>query len=192
MTSLGGSWSQFPSLSMYPERILYRLHRSINDPVHYCSDGSGRFDLTTVDDLGTCYTSPSPLGAYIETFGRFGTISESDIADRCMSELVLTRPLKLADITDRSVLGTYGLSGDLSVGTDYQPSQAVAASLYAAGFDGVYYTARHDPAFQERSVAVFGGSGDTKLFVSASHDIPEDLIEQGVRQFSLCVLPDPY
>lgn len=190
MTASAADWSAFPELVLHPERVLYRVHRNQNDPVHFCSDGSGRFDLTAVDGTGTCYMSPSPIGAYIETFGRLGTITVSDIAERCLTELALTRPIRLADTTDRSVLGSYGITGDISAGTVYRPSQQAAAQLYAAGFDGVYYTARHDPAFQERSVAVFGGAGDTKLFVSASYDIPDELLRQGVREFHLAVLPD--
>jgi hypothetical protein len=185
-------WHDFPPLTLYPERVLYRVHRTANDPVYFCSDGTGRFDVTNVDGIGTCYVTPSPMGAYIETLGRLGAISESDIAERSMSELVLIRPLKLADLTNRQGLGSHRITGDISVGTDYAASQAVASELYAAGFDGVYYTARHDPAFQERSVAIFGGPGDTKLFATARNEIPDEVLRQGAIEFDLWILPDLY
>jgi hypothetical protein len=101
----------------------------------------------------------------------------------------LSRPLNLADLTDRGVLGRYGIAGDMSAGTDYFPSQQLATILYGLGFDGVYYTARHDPAFLERSTAIFGGPGDDKLFAVSTYDIPPQLIEEGIREFSLLVLP---
>lgn len=192
MTSPSPDWNDFPEVTLYPERVLYRVHRTANDPVYFCSDGTGRFDITSVDGIGTCYVAPSPIGAYVETLGRLGTISESDVAERSLSELVLTRPLKLADMTNRQVLGSHRITGDLSVGTDYAESQAVASELYAVGFDGIYYTARHDPAFQERSVAVFGGPGDNKLFATGINDIPDDVIRQGAVEFNLWVLPNIY
>ncbi len=77
----------------------------------------------------------------------------------------------------------------MSAGTDYFPSQQLATILYGLGFDGVYYTARHDPAFLERSTAIFGGPGDDKLFAVSTYDIPPQLIEEGIREFSLLVLP---
>lgn len=166
------------------------MHRTINDPVFFCSDGTGRFDLTAFTDVGTCYAAPSPIGAYVETFGRLGTISETDVEERSLTELALTRSLNLADLTDRSVLGRYGITGDVSAGTDYQPSQQLAATLYEAGCDGIYYTARHDPAFQERSVAVFGGAGATKLFAQSTGPIPHNLVDHAAREFRLLVLPD--
>jgi hypothetical protein len=181
----------FPSLVVHPERVLFRLQRSSNQPVHFSSSGHGRFDLVAVAGVGTCYVAPSPLGAYVEIFGRLGTITWDDIEERSLTELTLARSLKLADLTERSVLGRYGLAGDISTGTDYGPSQKLAGRLYELGFDGIYYTARHDPAFLERSVAVFGGSGDRKLFATLTTVIPEALVDQAAREFGLLVLPSP-
>jgi len=106
---------------------------------------------------------------------RLGTISWEDVEERRLTEFTLARSLKLGDLTERVVLGRYGLAGDISTGTGtaYHPSQEFAARLYELGFDGIYYTARHDPAFLERSVAVFGGSGDQKLFATSTTRFPE-------------------
>ncbi len=89
------------------------------------------------------------------------------------------------------MLGTYGVTGDISAGTEYGLSQALAGHLYAAGFDGVYYTARHDPAFSERSIAIFGGSGDDKVFAASTSSIPDELVAEAERDYALLVLP-PY
>ncbi len=51
--------------------------------------------------MGTCYMAPSPIGAYIETFGPFGTITVDDVEARCLSELAVMRAVKLANLTDR-------------------------------------------------------------------------------------------
>jgi RES domain len=183
--------ADFPSHTLHPERVLYRIHRTTNAPIYFASDDLGRFNLMDVPGAGTCYVSPSPVGAYIETFGRLGTISEDDLAERSLSELALSRSVRLADLTDRQVLGRYRIAGDISTGTDYQPSQRLASALYAVGFDGIYYTARHDPAFLERSVAIFGGPDDEKLFIVAATPIPQELAMEAARDFGLLVLPAP-
>src|SRR4051794_31484697 len=54
--------------------------------------------------------------------------------------------LQLADLTDRTVLGDFGVTAAHSAGSDYAPSQERAANLFDAGFDRVRYRVRHDPA----------------------------------------------
>jgi RES domain len=179
--------ANFPAITFHPERILFRVHRTINDPIHFASDPYGRFNLLDTPGRGTCYMAPSPLGAYVETLGRIGAPTGEDIEERSLSELALTRPLVLADLTDRQVLGRYGITGDISTGNDNRPSQGLAAALYELGRDGVYYAARHDPAFRERSVAVFGGPDDDKLFIVNTYAIPDELVAEGARQFGLRV-----
>jgi hypothetical protein len=178
-----------PFVQYDPDRVLFRIHQTRHDPIHFASDKQGRFNLRDLRGTGTCYMSPSRLGAYVEAFGRLGTLRDSYIEERSLSELTLSRPVRLADITDRQVLGRYGLAGDISAGTDYEPSQRLASQLYDLGFDGVYYAARHDPAFIERSVAIFGSAADEKLFITSTNPIPDSLILEGTRQFGLLVLP---
>lgn len=181
--------ADFPSIAIHPERVLYRVHRAANDPLHFAFSGDGRFDLIGEAGVGTCYLSPSPAGAYLETLGRLRTLSQADIDQRCLSEVVPTTSLRLADLTDRHVLGRYGIAGDISAGVDYGPSQALAAQLYRAGFDGIYYTARHDPAFLERSVAVFGTPSAAKLFAASIGPMPASLVHEVAHDFGLIVLP---
>ncbi len=181
----------FPAHTVHPDRVLFRIHRWAHDPVHFASDHTGRFNLTTVAGSGTCYLSPSAMGAYVEVFGRLGTIRTEDVVDRALSELTLSRPLRLADVTDRQILGRYHLSGEISAGLDYDLTQRFASEAYTAGFEGVYYTARHDPAFQERNIAVFGGPEADKLFTATSDDIPPSLVHEGERGFGLLVMPFP-
>ncbi len=65
-------------------------------------------------------------------------------------------------------------------------------SCGAAGFDGIYYAARHDPSFVERSIALFGPAGSTeggKPFDIINGTIPDDLIDQVAAEFRLHLLP---
>jgi hypothetical protein len=65
VTVHAADWSAFPELVLHPERVLYRVHRNQNEPVHVCSDGTGRVDFTAVDGTGTCYRSPSASGGLL-------------------------------------------------------------------------------------------------------------------------------
>ena len=118
--------ADFPSLNLHPDRVLYRVHRAANDPLYFSSTGIGRFDLARIAGMGTCYLSASPIGAYVETLGRLGTLNRGDVHERRLSELALVRTLRVGDLTDRTILGRYGIAGDLSVGAGYRPAHELS------------------------------------------------------------------
>jgi hypothetical protein len=180
----------FPTSDVHPDRVLYRIHRAIHDPRFFCDSGVGRFDLDPSTGAGTCHLGTSELGAFVEALGRTRFLTQDMIDERSLSAMTLTRPLHLADLTDRKVLGQFGIAGDLSVGDDYTKPREWAGRLYEAGFDGIYYAARHDPGFTERSVAVFGNeeTGE-KLFEIDTEPIPEWLVEEACREFGFTVWP---
>lgn len=182
--------ASFPTHVVHPDRVLYRMHQVFNDPTFFARSGNGRFDLTEEGERGTCYCALSGVGAFLETFRRTRYIPEHMIELRALSTLSLTRPLRLADLTDPTVIGSYGITGEVSVGPDYSEPQQWAAEFYRAGFDGVFYAARHDPSFTERSAAVFGDSElGEKLFDVATTPIPDDVIEEASSKFSFKILP---
>lgn len=130
------------------------------------------------------------VGAFVETFGRLRFLTQGLIDDRALSSLSLTRPLRLADLTNRSVVGSFGIAGDLSTGLDYEPSERWAGRFYEAGFDGVFYAARYDPSFTERSVAVFGNEETgAKLFEAATEPVPAEWVKAACEQFGFSVGP---
>jgi hypothetical protein len=180
----------FPAHTVHPDRVLYRIHLKVRDPVHFSSSGHGRFDLRPETGAGTCYCASSELGAFVETFGRFQFLTQQVIDERALSSLALLRTMKLADLTDRSILGSFGIAGDLSTGPDYGPSQDRAQRFYEAGFDGIFYAARYDPAFTERSVAMFGNQETgSKLFDVVTEPIPMELVDAASDQFGFTVSP---
>lgn len=182
--------SGFPEYIVHPDRVLSKIHKAIHDPRFFCDSGEGRFDLKPKTSHGTCYLALSPIGAFLETFGRFKVLTQEAIDERALSELSLTRPLRLADITDRTVIGKFGIAGDISTGEGYGPSQEWASRLYDAGFDGIFYVTRHDPSFGERSVAVFGNEENgSKLFEVTTETIPEDLVARMCDEFGFQVWP---
>ena len=113
---------------------------------------------------------------------------------RALTTVTAATPLVLADLTNRNVLGLYGIAGDVSTGTDYASSQRWAHRLWEAGFDGVYYATRHDPQLTERSVAVFGNQGDEAADEQArlsctTTPLPDDLLHELMRLYRIVVMP---
>jgi hypothetical protein len=63
-----------------------------------------------------------------------------------------------------------------------------------AGFAGIRYWVRHDPAQKLHGVALFGPAGATSGPQDArgiSEAIPEELIEQGRARFGYRIVPRP-
>ena len=170
--------------------MLYRIHSVVHNPLHFSNSGDGRFDLSPQTGAGTCYLSTGKEGAFVEKFGRFKYLTQQMLDERALASASLTRPLNLADLTDRSVIGQFGIAGDLSTGGDHRPSQDWAPRFYEAGFEGVFYAARHDPSFTQRSVAGFGNDETgAKLFEVVTEPIPYELVDQACDEFGFTVWP---
>ncbi len=188
----------FPVHQVQADQPLCRIHRSCHGALWYATtpdpgDG-GRFDLPKQEGIGTCYLAVTDVAKFPEKFGRFSVITEENVDEHELSRLTPTTSLRLADLTDKTVLGEFGITGDIWAGTDYSPSQALAERLREAGFEGVYYATRHDPQLTERSLAVFGSAGapeshGTERFRIDTASIPEELVRRVEDEFHLQVLP---
>jgi hypothetical protein len=78
----------------------------------------------------------------------------------------------------------------------YEESQAFAISAVHAGFGGIRYLLRHDPAQHLYGVALFGEPGtrdtaDEAWPVAADAPIPDVLVADARRRLSDRVLPVP-
>lgn len=62
--------------------------------------------------------------------------------------------LRLADVSSRGAL-RYGVTADIGADRDHTPSHQFAAPAADAGFDGVCWWVRHEPAPRLRGVALF-------------------------------------
>lgn len=186
----------FPAVIMPANVPLARIHHNLRDPEYFSEDGSGRFDppVGSTAGFGTCYLSTHPLGAFLETFGRIRPVLQRHVDERVLTEAFLPSESRLADMTDPAILGRYGLTAEVGIGGDertYAATQRWAEALQAAGFGGVVYAARHDPALLARSVALFGKPGvqPTQLLVRPATHIPEELLERAATEYAIEVLP---
>ena len=181
-------WRQFPTRTLPAGSSLHRIHRAGLAADHYDTTDRYRFGAPPGNQrYGVCYVALEPIAAYIEVFGRIGTLRTAEIDGRRISEAVSTRDLRLADLSHRSVLGRFGVTAAHSTGTDYAPSQELSGRLHDAGHDGIVYRVRHDPEMQLEAVAMFARQ-PLLLNWHDSQPIPNSLVQEGLR-FGIRVLP---
>jgi hypothetical protein len=73
----------------------------------------------------------------------------------------------------------------------YPRCQAWAAALHEAGYEGIRYRARHDPALGTTSYAIFGTPGlDEKVFAPAStFPVPAEWIDELAHRYGFRIVP---
>ena len=159
-------WGSFPSCVLQSGEDLYRIHRREHTPERLSRSGHQRFDSPSAQrarSYGVCYLGTTPVAAYLEVFGRMRALPVPELTDRCLSVAPVVRAVRLADLTNRTVLGRFGVTASHSTAPDYAESQCLSARLHSAGFDGIRYRVRHDPAMELEAVALFAppALGDT-------------------------------
>ncbi len=186
-------WSRFPAISITPQTRIWRVHRAAHHPAFFNSSDDWRFGPPPISAhrFGTCYVGHRyPISAYIEKYGRSGAISDEQQKQDRLSELAVPEPLDVADLTQRSVLGQFGIDASYSTGSDYTKSQQLAADLSSAGFAGIRYRIRNDPEMQLEAIALFGEPGEQpgRFKQPTTQTIPDWLVGQG-RQFGINTVP---
>jgi hypothetical protein len=186
------NWSDFPARRIDTATPLFRIHQRHRHPAWFSTDGLGRFDPVPShrDRFGVCYLGLDPLAPNVEVFGRIRAVPTAELDRRRLSELTVRHVVELADLTNRAVLGAFEITAAYSTGTDYGPAQDLASRLFEAGFDGVVYRVRHDPAMELEAVALFGEPGEApdRFNPPKSRPIARELIAAG-EQFRIEVLP---
>ena len=194
MTSRKAVDARFPARSWRRGRPLARIHREGQSPWWFSNDGSGRFDPVGIPDTGACYLAATELGAFVEVFRTPTTIAEDDIESRRLSVVTLGRELRLADLCSRRAL-TYNVTADVGAAGDYGVSQQFAVEALGAGFAGVRWWLRHDPAQRLVGIALFGPAGEPdpsrRWPVPRPVELSNRLLTRAWRDFGYQVVPRP-
>jgi hypothetical protein len=189
---------RFPQRTLRADREIYRIHRfqrpSGNTGWWFSFDGTGRFDPVGTGK-GSCYFAERPLGAWVEVYRRQMLLAEAAVTDRWLMSARVGRDLRLADLTSRRAL-QFGVTASLGANEHYDASQAFAADAVGAGFAGIRYLVRHDPAQKLYGIALFGEAGEQPVNDRAEasildHPIPDELIAEALRRFGHRVVPRP-
>jgi hypothetical protein len=167
---------------------MARIHRADRQACFYSSDGSGRFDLAP--PLGTCYFGDDPLASFVEVFREAAVVAESLVVTKALSLLQSSHERRLADVA-HARSRRFGITGEIHATTDYDLTQAWAAAFRQAGFDGIRYRVRHDPAQDLIGLALFGPAGvhDDEFITVETSPIPPSLAAAAWDQFGIMVLP---
>lgn len=192
----------FPSWELLPSITLYRVHRSVHGPVYFASGRGGRFNLRYA--AGTCYLAEEGVAAFLEALQDvlppLPTIylPHAEVAARRISQLTVIAPVRLADFTSERA-AAFGITGEVHASrrNDHGRTRSSAAALARAGFAGLRYFAKHNPAQNSISIALFGRAGagvsgaTSNLNVHATEVIGDDLLGELERRFGIHVLAHP-
>lgn len=188
-------WSHFPTFRITPETRLWRIHNADAHPAYFNDSSNWRFGPppTHKGKFGTCYLGlDDPRTAYVEKYGRTGVITPELRHRDALSELTIQSPTDVADLTNRSVLGNFGVRASHSTGSDYGPSQRLAADLFDASLGGIRYRISHDPQMKLEAIALFGEPGEHPERFNppkTTNPIPGDLIDL-CREFGIDDFPN--
>jgi hypothetical protein len=174
----------FPTYTVTPSHILFRIHGAARGPWWFSHSGQMRFDL--VPPHGTCYLAESAAGAFVEAFQGL-LIPRGTVDRRRLSRLGVPRPMTLADCTQARAR-SFGITGEIHSSDDRATTQAWAAAFHGNGFDGVRYLVRHDPSQQRAGVALFGDAGEADWGYEPPEAIGDELIERVAAEFGIRVI----
>jgi hypothetical protein len=97
-------------------------------------------------DSGSCYFAERPEGCLLEVCRSFtSVIPKSELDSRRLLRFELPEDRRLADCTaERARL--FGITAEIHSTPRYEETQAWADAFARAGFQGIRYLLRHDPA----------------------------------------------
>jgi len=161
-------------------------------PLFFGSTGLDRFDAPG-KEFGTLYAATSPHGAFIESFGWSTDVSAAvtrvELEATCLSEIQLTRPLELVDLTGAGLV-RMGADARLNDG-DHGIAQrwSLAFFQHPQHPDGVHYRARRDP--DRISAAVYDRARDAVKAVrlgSLLEPRNTELLEETLERYNLGII----
>lgn len=141
-------------------------------------------------DLGSCYFPEEPEGCFLEVFKAFTeVIPREELEARLMLDFQLPRDISVADCTSQQARA-WGITAEIHSTPRYEQTQAWADAFAQAGFEGVRYLLRHDPAQRLAGVVLFGPAGSSpELPSDPGEPIGTAVIEEVRRRFGIDVGP---
>jgi hypothetical protein len=159
------------------------------------SRGGGRFDLLTPH--GTCYWADSLKGALAEKFLRvpLNVVTEEQVLSLWHHSFALANPPNAADLASGSVR-RFGVNAEIHTSLDYSLTRSWAIALRTAGWRGLRYLLRSDPAVRVRGLAIFASAGAAQRaprgFAGATHIRLDNVVATRILgDMGVAVLPIP-
>jgi hypothetical protein len=185
-------------LENFPERVLHsgtevhRIHAAELGAWYFEAQDTWRFNPCSVAGLGACYLAERPVAGLLEAYKGVTVVDEQDVAGKAHFTASLDVEVRLADCCVPAA-GEFGVNGEIHTTTDYVVTQAWASALAHAGFAGVCYFCRSDPAMSLVGYAFFGDAGEAPLGrwpVGLDKAISENILREA-EDYGLRVRPTP-
>jgi hypothetical protein len=128
--SPGDRPDRLPELDAVTIDAVWRLHWEADPTVerHYAG-GHYRFDAPA-GEFGVTYVSDDRLALFAETYADGSRVLAASEADRRLSRLWSTRPLRLLRMDDMTVAAAFGLDNRISTEKPYERTQAWSLAWY--------------------------------------------------------------
>jgi len=161
-------------LTLKSGQLLHRFYTAAFDPIFYDRSLDGRLNAPD-GAYGVLYAAQERAGAFAETFLRTPGRRMLDPALQARKGFVRLRvlqPLKLIHL-DGPGLARVGATAEVvHSGLPYGLPQAWSAAIHALPFDGIAYSARHDP--HETCYAIFERARDRLKEFDRTGDLDVD------------------
>ena len=130
------------------DRSWIRIYRCAFDPLYFGRGGGNRWDAP-LGEFGVLYAGGDAHCAFIETLGQTTgnvLITPDALAERCLAEIQVLRPLHLVDLTGAG-LAQLGADARLTTGAHVVAQRwSLALWEHPTAVDGIIFRARHDPS----------------------------------------------
>ncbi len=138
---------------------IHRIHSAGLGAWFFNAEDTWRFNPCSIVGLGACYLAERPVAGLLESFKGVAVVDEQDVAGKAHFTVTLEAEIRLADCC-LPAAGEFGVNGEIHTTTDYDMTQAWAGALAQAGFAGVRYFCRSDPAMSLIGYAFFDTAGE--------------------------------
>ncbi|HZL49121.1 MAG TPA: RES domain-containing protein [Solirubrobacteraceae bacterium] len=184
--------ADFPELVLRAGAEIHRIHSAELGAWYFNAEDTWRFDPCSVAGLGACHLAERPVACLLEIYKGVTVVDEQDVAGKAHFTATIEADIRLADCCAPAA-GEFGVNGEIHTTTDYDLTQAWAAALARAGFVGMRYFCRSDPAMSLIGYALFDTAGQAPPGRRpAGRDIPisEDILREA-EDYGLRVRPTP-
>jgi hypothetical protein len=182
----------FPHVALSPGTEIHRIHAAGLSAWYFSGEDTWRFNPCGVPGLGACYFAERAVAGLLESYKGVTVAAEQDVATKTHFTATLEADLRLADCCAAAALG-FGINAEIHSTTDYALTQAWATAFAVAGFAGVRYFSRSDPAMDLVGYALFdavGKSAPGRWPTGHDRPIGEALLREA-EDYGLRVRPTP-
>lgn len=149
----------FPQAQLSAGTEIHRIHSAALGAWYFSGEETWRFNPRGVPGHGACYFAERAVAGLLESYKGVTVVAEQDVAAKAHFTVALEAEVKLADCCAAAALG-FGINAEIHSTTNYELTQAWATAFAVAGFAGVRYFCRSDPAMDLIGYALFDAAGE--------------------------------